>query len=186
MRSTLIIFICLILFVSGNSQNLYKGKLVSGLTGKPIRAGHIEFNNKLLATTDTLGNFTIELDSANNIALIFYSTEIGWTAIDDLQFNKNDIRVITLAPECLNSAEKDIKENKIKLFRAGGAFIPLPTKIDHDFEKQYKITYYGDGGCTNAIATGCLETYNHTIGIYLDKKYGTKWRKKVSKNVYGL
>ncbi len=186
MRSALIILACLLLCVSSNSQNLYKGKLISGLTGKPIRSGYIEFKDKILATTDTLGNFTIELDSANNIALIFYSAEVGWTAIDNLQFNKNDILVITLLPECLNSAEKDIKANKIKLFRAAGAFSSLPAKTDHDFEKKYKIIYYGDGGCTNSIAIDCLETYNHTIGIYLDKKYGTKWRKEVSKGVYGL
>ena len=186
MRSTLIIFICLLLFVSGKSQNLYKGKLVSGLTGKPIKSGYIEFNGKLLAATDTLGNFTIELDSATNNPLIFYSTETGWTAIDTLQFSKNDILVITLIPECLYSAEEDIKENKIKLFRPAGAFSPLPTINDHDFEKKYKITYYGDGGCMNEIVQDCLETYNHTIGAYLDKKYGTKWRKQVSKGIYGL
>ena len=186
MRRTLIIFSCHLLFVVSNSQNLYKGKLISGLTGKAIKSGYIEFNDKLLATTDTLGNFTIELDSANNISLIFYSEETGWIAIDSLQFNKNEILIITLVPECLNSAEQDIKEEKIKLFRAAGAFGPSPTKADYAFEKKYKVSYHGDGGCTNAIALDCLETYNRIVGIYLDKKYGPKWRKEVSKSVHGL
>lgn len=186
MRIILTILTGALFFISGYSQTPYKGRLISGLTRKPIRSGDIQFNEKLLASTDSLGYFTIELDSSKNIALIFFSPEVRWVAIDNLQFDKNGITVITLFPECLYSAEKDIEENKIKLFCAAGAFSPLPTKADNEFEKKYKITYYGDGGCTDGMATDCIETYNHTIGIYLDKKYGAKWRKEVSKGVYGL
>ena len=71
MRTKIIIFICLLIYTSGNSQTLYKGKLVSGLTGKPIKSGYIECNGKLLANTDTAGSFTIAIDKANNISLIF-------------------------------------------------------------------------------------------------------------------
>jgi hypothetical protein len=186
MRWILTILTSGLFFLSGHSQTLYKGRLVSGLTDRPIKSGYIQFNERLLASTDSLGYFTIELDSSKNIALIFYSPEVRWVAIDNLQFHTNEIKVITLFPECFYSAEKDIKENNVKLFRAAGPFSILPTKADNKFEKKYNVTYYGDGGDIDALATDCIETYNHKIAIYLDKKYGKTWRKKVSKGVYIL
>ena len=186
MPKTIIIFICVLVYISGNSQPLYKGKLVSGLTGKPIKGAYIEFNSVLLGDTDSTGAFTIALDIANDIPLIFYSPEIGWIVKENLNFYKDSIALITLTPECEYSAEKDIQEEKFKLFIASGPFSPSLTKADYKFEKKYAVNYYGDGDCTSAIATDCLYMYNQTIFTYLDKKYGKNWRKKVNKNVYGL
>jgi hypothetical protein len=186
MNNTIFIFICLLFYTTGYSQNLYKGKLISALTQKPIQFGYVQFNDKLLASTDTSGNFIIDLDSTNNIPLLFFSPEVGWVAMENLHFHKDSIVVIKLTPECPDVAEKDIKENKIKLFIASGPFSPLPTKTDHDFEKKYKVEYYGAGDCTHTIATDCLVTYNQTVFLYLDKKFGKGWRNKANKNVYGL
>lgn len=186
MRIYLIILFLLLHTLSVSSQNIFKGKLVSGLTGRPIKFGIIELNNELLASTDTLGNFTIKLDSATNQALIIWSYETGWLAVENLQFNSIDTTTILLTPTCEFSAAKDITDKKIKLFNYAGGLNPMLTKADSLFEKRYKIMYWGDGGCTNTIPKDCIETYNNAIFTYLDKKYGGKWRKEVSNYVYGL
>lgn len=186
MRSLLIILICLLYSVNSYSQNLYKGRLISSLTRKPIHSGYIELNGKLVASSDTSGYFTIELDSANNIALIIWSSEIGWVVVDNLHFKKNEAIVILLNPDCLYSFEKDIKENKLKLLITFGAFSKPLTEADHAFEKKYSLIYSGYGSDAGGVVTDCIETYNHSIGLYLDKKYGNRWRQEVNKNVTGL
>ena len=66
------------------------------------------------------------------------------------------------------------------------AFSPPLESKDKLFEKKYKVMYHGCGdGCTGII-TDCIETYNKSIGDYLDKKYGKVWRKEVNKDVLGL
>jgi hypothetical protein len=167
-------------------QNIYKGRLVSGLTGKPIRSGLIDLNGKLLSDTDTLGYFAIELDSATNITLGFSTTEVGNFSIANLHFKKNETLLITFEPECTYSSQKDIARDSIKLLMSFGAFSPLLTKKDHAFEKKYNLLYYGYGDCSGGIVTDCIEVYNKAISKYLDKKYGRKWRKEVNKGVLGL
>ena len=185
MRNVLIILTCLLCVTNNYSQNLYKGRLISSLTGKPI-SGYIELNGKLVESSDTLGYFTIKLDSANNIALIISASEVGWVAVDNLHFKKNEVLVIRLKPDCLYSSKVDIREKNLKLLINFGAFTKPLAEADHAFEKKYSLTYLGYGKNDGNVATDCIDTYNHSVGLYLDKRYGKKWRQEVSKNVTGL
>ena len=186
MRSLSILISVLFGSLLCSSQDLYKGKLVSALTGKPIRSGYIEMNNNLVAATDTLGFFTIKLDTPGKVAFVVYASEVGWMAVNDLQFKVNETLVIPLTPDCLYSAQSDIEEGKIKLLLVFNAFSPPLSEQDLLFEKKYNLSYYGYGeGCTG-IVTDCIDTYNMAIGKFLDKKYGKKWRKEISRRVTGL
>jgi hypothetical protein len=186
MRSLVILISVLFVSLLCCSQDLYRGRLVSALTGKPIRSGYIEMNDKIIADTDTLGFFTIKLDSPDKVALAIYASEVGWIAVEGLQFKANETLVIPLTPECLYSAQSDIEEGKIKLLLIFNAFSSPLSKQDLFFEKKYKLTYYGYGeGCTG-ILTDCIDFYNNAIGKFLDKKYGKKWRGEVNREVSGL
>lgn len=139
-----------------------------------------------MADTDSLGYFTLELDSTNNIALDFSATEVGNIGIGGLHFKKDEVLQISLMPDCLYSSSNDIKQGKIKLLMAFTAFGPQLTKRDLAFEKKYRLQYYGYGeGCTG-IVEDCMTTYNKAVAAFLDKKYGKSWRKEVHKGVPGL
>ena len=140
----------------------------------------------MIAGTDTLGYFEIELDNPDNINLIIYSVELGWVFSENLYFKKDEILLIKLEAECPYSFQKDMAIDSIKLLTRFGAFSSLLTKKDHRFEKKYHLFYYNDGGCTDKPAEDCIIIYNKEIELYLDKKYGKKWRKKVNKGISGL
>lgn len=168
------------------SQNTYRGRAVSALTGRGLKGAMIEVSGKLVGDTDSLGYFVLELDSANNIALDFSTLEVGNIGIGGLHFKKGEVLEISLMPDCLYSSSKDIKQGKIKFLMAFNAFSPQLTKRDLAFEKKYKVEYYGYGeGCTG-IVMDCMETYNKAAAAFLDKKYGKSWRKEVNKGVPGL
>ena len=100
---------------SARSQTNYKVRLVSGLTGKPIKSGYIYTrNDNLIGATDTLGYFTVESDSLINAPIIFFSEKTGWTAIDKFEPKKGEVTVLLLSPQCLYSAEDDIAKKKNK------------------------------------------------------------------------
>jgi hypothetical protein len=183
----LLISLCLLIFSNiCFSQKLYKGRAVSALTGSGLKGALIERSGKLVADTDSLGYFSLELDSTNNIALDFSTIEVGNISIGGLHFKKDEVLLISLLPDCLYSSSKDRKQDEIKLLMAFTAFSPQLTKSDRAFEKKYKLQYYGYGeGCTG-IVVDCIETYNKAIAAFLDKKYGKSWRKEVNKGVTGL
>ncbi|HVF98097.1 MAG TPA: hypothetical protein VM871_12280, partial [Flavisolibacter sp.] len=150
----------LIVSICCSSQNTYRGRAVSALTGKGLKGAMIERNAKLVADTDSQGYFTIELDSTANIALDFSTIEVGNIGVGGLSFKKDEVLQILLMPDCLYSAASDIRKGKVKLLMAFTAFSPRLTKGDFAFEKKYKLQYWGYGeGCTG-IVEDCMETYN--------------------------
>jgi hypothetical protein len=186
MRSFLFISVFLYHWSFCFSQTIFKGRLVSALTGKPVKSALIEKDGKLIADTDSLGYFSLDIDSATNIELSFSTTELGSFSISGLHFKMNEVLLISFKPDCNHSPQKDIKEKKIKLLMISNAFSPPLDSKDKLFEKKYKVVYHGCGdGCTGII-TDCIEMYNKVIGEFLDKKYGKAWRKEVNKEVLGL
>jgi len=81
----------------------------------------------------------------------------------------------------LETAEKDWKKKKAKLYLVGGIAPIGNRKADSRFEKKYKIRYYDFGD--TAPNMECIQVYNERIFELMDKKYGTEWRKKVRSDV---
>jgi hypothetical protein len=79
------------------------------------------------------------------------------------------------------NALADIKNNKMTLIIPGGFISKQIYPKDTIFENKYMIKYR---------SLGCIvydvKDYNLTIGNYLDKKFGTGWRKEVRDDVIGL
>lgn len=181
-----LLFLFLLLSKSNYAQITYKGKLISALTNKPIKGALIEMNGNIVAGSDSLGFFSFESDSVRSVTLTFETVEVGGMIISGFRFKKDEVLLIKLEPDCQFSYRKDIAAGKPKLLMIFSAFAPRLTKKDHAFAKKYHLTYQGYGdGCTG-IVTDCIDTYNKAVGLYLDKKYGKKWRKEVSGDVSGL
>jgi hypothetical protein len=86
----------------------------------------------------------------------------------------DDARKIALA---------DIKEHHFFLYVQGG-FAPVVRKEDAGFEKKYK-TDISDFGCVG-LDRKIVSAYNREVFLYLDKTYGTRWRKELRKDVIGF
>ena len=83
------------------------------------------------------------------------------------------------------TAKTHIQHGNIYLFISGG-FGTNPTVDDSDrlFEKKYLIKF-NIQGCITGLADNVGE-FNQTIFEYLDKKYGTVWRKEIRTDVIGF
>ena len=80
-------------------------------------------------------------------------------------------------------AEYDIKNKKLRVLLSGG-IAPVHYSNQEIAEKKYGFEYY-DFGCVSP-PTECINQYNATIFSYLDKKFGSSWRREVRKDVIGL
>lgn len=74
-------------------------------------------------------------------------------------------------------AKYDIEHNDMKLFCCFGFLVSAQTQKDKEFEKEFGVKYYTMGDAPPAPIDK-LRTYNIAIGEYLDRRYGTEWRKK--------
>jgi hypothetical protein len=120
----------------------------------------------------------------------FYKIKVQLMGYDTQEFEvktNNEIFNVdlTLKGICgfvsLETAEKEWKKKKAKLYLVGGIAPIGNRKADNRFEKKYKIQYYDFGD--TAPNMECIQVYNEKIFELLDKKHGTKWRKKVRSDV---
>jgi len=80
-------------------------------------------------------------------------------------------------------ALSDIKNGEINILESSG-IAPVFYKSDSKFAKKYKVNFV-EYGC-EGVAWESFYQYNRTVFKYLDKKYGTKWRKRIRKDIVGL
>lgn len=81
----------------------------------------------------------------------------------------------------IEMAEKDIKQEKIKLFVNTSRLILL--EKDTHFEKKYRVDYSSNfEGCIS-LPDDCLREYNKIISTYLTKTYSSRWKKEVRQDV---
>lgn len=88
--------------------------------------------------------------------------------------------------KCNGSKEKavlDIRKGKINFLVQGG-IVSRYVKGQELFERKYQLKYL-DFGCVIPKDL-CLDVYNAEIAKYLDKKYGSSWRKEVRKDIMGI
>jgi len=177
----------------GQSADTFKisGIVVSTVSNRPISEALIEFTRAKGVLSDSNGHFVINKLSAGQYKLSF--SALGYDSNDTLVTiaGKNITEfVFNIHTDCYafpqvnkELALKDIQDGKPKLLLVGG-IAPIVYTTDKHFEKKYKV-YFSDYGCTPGRQE-CMLAYNKTIFEYLDKTYGTKWRKEVRQDVIGL
>lgn len=179
---------------SGNAQlkDTIKGKVISSISFKRPKGNIyiIEKWNSNGTMADSLGNFTliplkeksnypIEI-SIGNYPKLEYVYKSDWT-------KRKNPKSIVIQGKCeitKETAKKDWKKEKAKLYIIGG-IVPIEnTRKDIKFERKFKVEYY-DLGCNGKIYE-CLEDYNQYIFKLLDIKFNYKWRNLVRNDVVGI
>ncbi|MFH4966537.1 hypothetical protein V8G69_16165 [Gaetbulibacter sp. M235] len=184
-----LILVCGISF----GQSKIVGKIKSDITNdKPYGNIYLEINNgnksqvDRMTIADSIGIFQFNNLEPNKT----YKIKVQLMGYEDQEFevktNENIQNVdLTLKGICgfvsLETAEKDWKKNKAKLYLVGGIAPVGNRKEDYRFEKKYKIKYYDFGD--TAPNMECIQIYNERIFELMDEKYGTEWRKKVRSDV---
>jgi len=184
-----IILVCGISF----GQSEIVGTVKSDITNeKPNGTIYLEINdgNKSqvdrISITDSLGVFQFKdlepnKDYKIKIQLMGYDTQEFKVKTNDSVAKADLILKGTCGFVSLETAEKDWKKKKAKLYIVGGIAPIGNGKADCRFEKKYNIEYYDFGD--TAPNMECIQLYNERIFIIMDKKYGTEWRKKVRSDV---
>lgn len=114
------------------------------------------------------------------IIFIFFSIiESGCSQNENYKKNENLISSYNK-----QGALKDIEKRDVKLLLPGGIVGSPELPNDSIFEEKYNLTFISQG-CVRFYEENETE-YNSEIFKYLDKKYGTDWRKEVRTDVIGL
>lgn len=191
----LFLFSIFLVSISSYAQKKDKHYSVSGkvqvLVGSDIVSVSEELvievkNTRRIVFSNSVGEFYI--DSLKNGE---YNLQVrGFAYILDTAIvikNKSiNLNILATADCDVNKivAERNIKENKVKLLLFGSIAPRANTYFDKKFEQEYNIEYY-DYGCTPP-AIECVIQYNETIFKYLDTKFGLEWRTEVRDDVVGL
>lgn len=86
--------------------------------------------------------------------------------------------------EARKIALDDIAANRTQLYLQGG-FAPIPYSAAHKaFETKFAVKF-NDFGCV-APEKKLVEAYNFTVFNYLDKTFGSEWRKEIRPDAIGL
>ena len=189
-RMLIILFlICCNWSLAQESDSLWniKGKVLLQSSHEPQEYCNVFLKNTPMGV-DTYIDGTFEFKNLNLPEYILVYSIVGYTTQDTLIKKSDTVHeyVLYLSTDCYYSekqALKDIEDKQPKLLMAGG-IAPVVYSEDEDFENKYGVKYY-DFGCTPPPKE-CMEEYNETIFKYLDKKYGSRWRKEVRKDVFEL
>ena len=173
------------------SEILIKGIVLSEVNGKPLENTYITYESRYrYSMTNEKGEFEYryiirERDSLETIEL----TALGYENLDTIirvDKPKEYVFKFVMKPRFGLNREKalaDIKNGEINILESSG-ITPVFYKSNSKFAKIYNVNFV-EYGC-EAIAWESIYEYNRTVFEYLDKKYGTKWRKKIRKDIVGL
>lgn len=170
----------------GKSDTLtLKGLVHIGNTRRLIDSIELIQNNErtIYFSTDNLGKYEIQNLSKGSYRLSI--KKFDYDTIFSLGDRREKEMWIFLPGTCnVNEeiANLEIKQGQPRLLLVGG-IAPAIVVGQEDFEKRFNVKYY-DFGCTPPDFK-CVTDYNKVVFNYLDKSYGTKWRKKVRKDVIG-
>ncbi|WP_210463376.1 MULTISPECIES: hypothetical protein [Rufibacter] len=106
--------------------------------------------------------------------------------ITDEQYNQSGaIKIVFVQSieEAKELAEEDIRKGlPFLLLQSGISPVVYPT--DSEFEETFKAYYY-ESGCTGPRLE-YARAYNQRIFSYLTETHGTKWKRKIRKDVIGF
>jgi hypothetical protein len=192
-QSLLVILLLTLKSVSG--QTSLTGTVIDNKTGDSILYASVKLqgNDTLSTVTNLDGYFSFD-----NVRKGKYYIKISapYYAQLDTAINITENKRMTFRIECemgktkirftynKQTALQDIKSNELFLLLPGGIVGTTINDIDTVFENLYKIKYLSRG-CVRSGLDNETE-YNRTVFTYLDKKYGTSWRKTVRQDTIGL
>jgi hypothetical protein len=167
------------------------GYVFDNQTGLPLDDVYIECDtSKKSVITELSGRFRFDSLEKGEHRLRFIDRKERNRNIDSTIYLTNDstkqliVMMRNVEKQCSfyrKMAEKDIKQEKIKLFVNTSRLILL--KKDTHFEKKYRFDYSSNfEGCVRH-PDDCLREYNKTIDAYLTKTYGNNWKRRVRKDV---
>jgi hypothetical protein len=176
MRQVLLFLLVFIQFkVLG--QNTIKVTVLSIGDNKPVTHFVLKTGRKQFIVTDSTGTCSIST-SKSKIKLSFQYTMTKSKDTTIFAYNAlKNVVLFTYLTWDSTQAKYDIDHNDMKLFCCFGFLVSAQTQKDKDFEKEFGVKYYIMGDAPPAPIDK-LRTYNIEIGKYLDKRYGTEWRKK--------
>ena len=119
--------------------------------------------------------------------MIYLSQIVSLLCLSIFAFSQNSNRNITQIDSTLNSATfyRDTSNNSIRIFGQGGYAPTAFSRKDSLFEIKYKITYVLYG-CESPYTNEEMKEYNLEVGKFLDKHFGTVWRKELHTDVINL
>lgn len=162
-----------------------KGIVHFGNTRRLIDSIELIQNNEraILFSTDNLGRYEIQNLTKGSYRLSIKRFDYDTTfSLGDKK--EKEIWVFLPGTCSVNEqiANLEIKQGQPRLLLIGG-IAPAIVVGQEDFENRFNVKYY-DFGCTPPDLK-CVTDYNKVVFNYLDNAYGTKWRKRVRKDVIG-
>jgi esterase/lipase superfamily enzyme len=134
----------------------------------------------------------------NNEGLFFYEARkkkhqikgyghLGFDTILKVKSNSDTVRFYAIKNIDSVAALYDLSKGKITFYCHDFNSLAPMGKSEHDklFEKAYDIKYIIIG-CIVPGSKSQKASYNRTVALYLDEKYGTGWRKLVRHDVTGV
>ncbi len=157
-------------------------------TVAPVRTPVVRLKGTMSGVlTDSLGNYQLTGLSQGKIHINLMGFGYNTDSIAEIRDrSQENIDLIAVADCDVNkaTAEKDIKDKRIRLLLTTGIIPSAETPQDENFEKKYNVVYYNYG--YHCPALECIIQYNRCIFEYLDTQYGKDWRNMVRKDVWGL
>jgi hypothetical protein len=80
-------------------------------------------------------------------------------------------------------ANANLKNGSVKFLIRGGIVITY-VKGQEVFEKKYGIAYYSFG-CVMPVNIS-INDYNKVVASFMDRRYGSDWRKEVRSDIQGI
>ena len=186
---TMLIVIFLFLVIEGHTkENTYslEGSVqttVGSLT-KLLSMIKVSIDDQIYVLTDSLGRFRFDNLKIGKYELkaksIVYGDFDTLIILDEHSIVELKIHIKSFYDISTETAYNDISNGEPKLLCSGGIIII----DDEDIEKKYNVQYL-DFGCVTPEIDSMIN-YNKVVFEFLDKKYGTKWRKEVRQDIYGL
>ena len=112
MKTNLLLFILYSTF--SKSQNIFS--LKSSDDGLPIKYAHIFANNKIISSSDSLGNFIINKNHLNSVIKI---TALGYKTLDSVNLNNSQTVFIEVQPIVLNEIIISNQNSKKVTYKLG-------------------------------------------------------------------
>lgn len=175
-----------------NAQYTFRGRVIKKSTGEPITLGDVRVrmgtqresrHGTKIAKLDTSGFFSVRVKDSMNV-WIGVDCSLDGYAFKTVSYSDTLI-LFEVGPSCneynIESAKRDIKENKLLLLFNGTISDFPKSKEDEAFEKKYNIAYVNFFDTPQW--TDCMRLYNREIGRFLDEKFGKSWRKEVKHQI---
>jgi hypothetical protein len=196
MKNIICILILFLSWLQGSSQIKYFGIVLDNETKKPISnisVTAIIKHDTIKTKTDIYGQYSFQGNPCKRLHLNFRSRDYRPFDIENNFANPKlkgscQLKKVNMIQMYMNMsfdrafALGNITNNNVFILLPGGIVGTEVLDSDTIFEYKYKIKYVSQG----CIKFGDETEYNKTIFEFLDKTYGSAWRKEIREDAIGL